>query len=243
MSPSRILLTPRPKITPDQTLSTSSTKSAIEEYPDASSLHDKPDRNVSLFVHSATVSATLCLPTCIWYSGPWHLGRISIYHTLPPPDRPQTIRNQALLSSRTPTKELFWNDCWPSLLWCFCLAWRCCHFCRAMGRPAPNITTSPSVWSVPWATSKPQSQLSCLSLCWWLKKTNLNRWLVLAFAFVVGGGIGNLIDRIAYGSVTDFFQIKLGIFKTGIFNMADVSVTIGVLLILFLSIGNRKLSI
>ncbi|MCK5441909.1 MAG: signal peptidase II [Maribacter sp.] len=76
-----------------------------------------------------------------------------------------------------------------------------------------------------------------------LKKTNSNRWLVLAFAFVVGGGIGNLIDRIAYGSVTDFFQIKLGIFKTGIFNMADVSVTIGVLLILFLSIGNRKLSI
>lgn len=76
-----------------------------------------------------------------------------------------------------------------------------------------------------------------------LKKTNLNRWLVLAFAFVVGGGIGNLIDRIAYGSVTDFFQIKLGIFKTGIFNMADVSVTIGVLLILLLSMGNRKLAI
>ncbi len=76
-----------------------------------------------------------------------------------------------------------------------------------------------------------------------LKKTYLNRWLVLAFAFIVGGGIGNLIDRIAYGSVTDFFQIKLGFFKTGIFNMADVSVTIGVLLILFLSIGNRKLSI
>lgn len=76
-----------------------------------------------------------------------------------------------------------------------------------------------------------------------LKKTNLNRWLVLAFAFVVGGGIGNLIDRIAYGSVTDFYQIKLGIFKTGIFNMADVSVTIGVLLILFLSVGNRKLAI
>jgi signal peptidase II len=76
-----------------------------------------------------------------------------------------------------------------------------------------------------------------------MKITNLNRWLLLAFAFVVGGGIGNLIDRIAYGSVTDFFQIKLGIFKTGIFNMADVSVTVGVLLILLLSMGNRKLSI
>lgn len=76
-----------------------------------------------------------------------------------------------------------------------------------------------------------------------LQKTNLNRWLVLAFAFVIGGGMGNLIDRIAYGSVTDFFQIKLGFLKTGIFNMADVSVTIGVFLLLFLTLRYRNLSI
>ena len=76
-----------------------------------------------------------------------------------------------------------------------------------------------------------------------LLKTNLNPWVVLSFAFVIGGGIGNLIDRIAYGSVTDFFQIKLGLFKTGIFNMADMSVTTGVLLLLFLTIGYRKLAI
>jgi len=76
-----------------------------------------------------------------------------------------------------------------------------------------------------------------------LQKTNLNRWMVLAFAFVIGGGIGNLIDRIAYGSVTDFVQIKLGMFKTGIFNMADMSVTIGVVLLLILTIRFRNLSI
>ncbi len=73
-----------------------------------------------------------------------------------------------------------------------------------------------------------------------LQKSNLNKWSTIAFAFVIGGGIGNLIDRIAYGSVTDFFQIKLGVFKTGVFNMADVSVTTGVLLILFLSFSNKK---
>lgn len=73
-----------------------------------------------------------------------------------------------------------------------------------------------------------------------LQKSNLNKWLIVAFAFVIGGGIGNLIDRILHGSVTDFFQIKIGVLRTGIFNMADVSVTIGVLLILFLSIGNKK---
>lgn len=76
-----------------------------------------------------------------------------------------------------------------------------------------------------------------------IQKSNLNRWLALAFAFVIGGGIGNLIDRIAYGSVTDFFLVNLGFIKTGIFNMADVSVTIGIFLLLFVTIRHRNLSI
>lgn len=75
-----------------------------------------------------------------------------------------------------------------------------------------------------------------------LKKENLNKVLVFAFACVIGGGIGNLIDRIAYGEVTDFLHFQWGFFKTGIFNMADVSVTMGVLIILFLSFTNRKLN-
>ncbi|WP_430907768.1 signal peptidase II [Maribacter sp. 2-571] len=73
-----------------------------------------------------------------------------------------------------------------------------------------------------------------------LKKT-LTLWDGTAFSFVIGGGIGNLIDRIAYGSVTDFFQIRLGFLKTGIFNMADVSVTLGVLLLLALSLSGKKI--
>ena len=75
-----------------------------------------------------------------------------------------------------------------------------------------------------------------------LTKTNLNPWMVIGFAFVIGGGIGNLIDRIFYGSVTDFFQIRLGIFRTGIFNMADVAVTLGVILILALSLRKKEAS-
>lgn len=77
-----------------------------------------------------------------------------------------------------------------------------------------------------------------------LRNSNMNKWLVFAFACVIGGGIGNLIDRIVHGKVTDFFHIDLGGYaKTGIFNMADVSVTMGVLLILFLSIRYRNLEI
>lgn len=76
-----------------------------------------------------------------------------------------------------------------------------------------------------------------------LTRIHTNKWMLWAFAFVIGGGIGNLIDRIALGSVTDFFQIRLGFFKTGIFNMADVAVTTGVLLILFLSLFGKKITI
>jgi len=47
-----------------------------------------------------------------------------------------------------------------------------------------------------------------------------------------GGGIGNVYDRIIYGSVTDFLHIDLGLFETGIFNMADVSITTGALILL-----------
>lgn len=73
-----------------------------------------------------------------------------------------------------------------------------------------------------------------------LQKKQLDPWLAIAFAFVIGGGIGNLVDRIAYGSVTDFLQVRIGPLKTGIFNMADVSVTCGALFILFRSIGHKK---
>lgn len=50
---------------------------------------------------------------------------------------------------------------------------------------------------------------------------------VTALCFMVGGGIGNIVDRIAYGSVTDFLHIDLGFFRTGVFNMADVSILVG----------------
>ena len=51
---------------------------------------------------------------------------------------------------------------------------------------------------------------------------------VLAISLVVGGGISNLIDRlIRNGSVVDFMVIKLGSHESGIFNLADVAITLG----------------
>jgi signal peptidase II len=65
-----------------------------------------------------------------------------------------------------------------------------------------------------------------------LTNTDLPRLLVLGICFVIGGGLGNLYDRLVYGSVTDFLHIDFYAFKTGIFNLADVSIMIGMILIL-----------
>ena len=69
-----------------------------------------------------------------------------------------------------------------------------------------------------------------------LKNKTLDRLSLIAFCCIIGGGIANVYDRIVYGSVTDFFHIDLGgVFRTGIFNVADMSVTFGMILLLIAS--------
>jgi len=65
-----------------------------------------------------------------------------------------------------------------------------------------------------------------------LKHPYLPRLLAFGISFVIGGGLGNLYDRIVYGSVTDFLHIDFLLFKTGIFNLADVSIMIGMVMII-----------
>lgn len=71
-----------------------------------------------------------------------------------------------------------------------------------------------------------------LALLFLLFKKGLSKWTLTGLAFVIGGGIGNLYDRIVFGSVTDFLHINFVAFQTGIFNMADVSIMVGMFLIL-----------
>ncbi len=80
-----------------------------------------------------------------------------------------------------------------------------------------------------------------LALRYVITNRQLDQWTIVGLSFVIGGGIGNIYDRILYGSVTDFFHIDLGgVFRTGIFNMADVSVMVGMGCILISAIINRK---
>ena len=53
------------------------------------------------------------------------------------------------------------------------------------------------------------------------------------WVFIISGGLGNLIDRLLYdGYVVDFIRVSIGGFRTGIFNVADVSVVTGFVLLL-----------
>lgn len=69
----------------------------------------------------------------------------------------------------------------------------------------------------------------------------IDRWSLIGFCCIIGGGIANVFDRFLYGSVTDFLHIDLGgMFKTGIFNIADMSVTGGLIMIVISSVFYRK---
>lgn len=70
------------------------------------------------------------------------------------------------------------------------------------------------------------STVSILLLLWWLlKEKPKSKWITVAGAMIVGGGIGNMIDRVAYGYVVDFIDVRAIDFY--VFNAADSFVCVG----------------
>jgi len=53
-------------------------------------------------------------------------------------------------------------------------------------------------------------------------------WSTIGLSLIWAGGVSNLIDRLAYGRVTDFLNVGVGSLRTGIFNVADLAITCGV---------------
>ena len=66
-----------------------------------------------------------------------------------------------------------------------------------------------------------------------LLRGKLQRGDDIAVAAIIGGGIGNLIDRLRFqGRVTDFLYLAAGPLHTGIFNVGDMAITFGVIWLL-----------
>ena len=67
-----------------------------------------------------------------------------------------------------------------------------------------------------------------------------SRWRLLGLSLFVAGGASNWMDRVARGRVVDFINIGIGSVRTGIFNVADVAIMLGVgVVILADSVGTE----
>tara|TARA_Y100000590_G_C15741637_1_gene1020489 strand:- start:699 stop:1175 length:477 start_codon:yes stop_codon:yes gene_type:complete len=89
------------------------------------------------------------------------------------------------------------------------------------------------------------SILLTIFIFWFLWQEREGHKLVrLGLALILAGAFGNLLDRILYGKVVDFLDFMIGDFHWYIFNIADSSVTIGMIVFIFHSvfIETRKVS-
>ena len=70
------------------------------------------------------------------------------------------------------------------------------------------------------------------ALGWWMWHSHLKS-LAIGLGLVVGGAVGNLIDRLAYGAVADFFHFYAFGYDWYVFNVADIAITFGVIALLY----------
>jgi len=70
------------------------------------------------------------------------------------------------------------------------------------------------------------------ALSWWLWGAK-RRLLAVGLGLVIGGALGNLIDRLVYQKVADFFHFYVRGYDWYVFNVADCAITIGVVALLY----------
>ena len=70
---------------------------------------------------------------------------------------------------------------------------------------------------------------------WWLRADSF--LIRMGLAFCIGGALSNALDRLLYGAVADFFHLHWGNWSFYIFNLADIAITIGVILLIADLIG------
>ena len=85
---------------------------------------------------------------------------------------------------------------------------------------------------------------SVLLTIWYLRLPREERLVRLGLVTVLGGALGNLVDRIAYGSVIDFIEVSAFWGETRhfwpTFNIADVAISVGVGLLLLQMVRGKK---
>jgi len=87
------------------------------------------------------------------------------------------------------------------------------------------------------------SVIAVIAMSIWLAYAH-SRLIAASIGLIVGGALGNLIDRIVHGAVADFFSFHYAGYYWYVFNIADVAITLGVLglLIDMIAPGHTKVS-
>jgi signal peptidase II len=123
---------------------------------------------------------------------------------------------------------------------------------RELGR----VAVFPPIFNVTWVENRGVSfglfgdgsarwMLSLFSIAvagvlgWWALKAD-RRLLVSAIGLIMGGAIGNVIDRIRFGFVVDFLDFSGTGFFPWVFNVADSAITIGVFLLILDSLLSER---
>jgi signal peptidase II len=75
--------------------------------------------------------------------------------------------------------------------------------------------------------------VASLYILWLLRKNQSDKMLSWALSLILGGALGNVLDRIMYGAVVDFIDLHYGNWHWPAFNIADSAICIGAALIVF----------
>ena len=81
--------------------------------------------------------------------------------------------------------------------------------------------------------------LAVLCLVLWLASCE-GRFAAIALGLVIGGALGNIVDRIVHGAVADFFSFHAFGYHWYVFNLADVAIVAGVGILLYDSFSDRR---
>ncbi len=73
---------------------------------------------------------------------------------------------------------------------------------------------------------------ACVAIWIWANRVQ-TKWFCIGAALVIGGGLGNTIDRVIYGAVADFVSLHAFNFYWYVFNVADVAIVAGFVLLLY----------
>lgn len=92
-----------------------------------------------------------------------------------------------------------------------------------------------------WLFSGLAVVVSVLLVAWLRQTSREQRWLAAAYALILGGAVGNLVDRLRHGHVVDFVDVHWRGAHFPAFNIADAAITCGAaILIALLLFGPRQ---